>query len=134
MDTMLYIRPTNEQDKIHIASWLNDRALNGSLSHDLPTLGLITYYETTPVAAGFLRRVEGNYCMLDSLITNKNIPSDYRDMALDYLVPKLINLAKSQGFTKIIAFSQDKHTLIRSLKHGFVHLPHTPIALDLSGV
>lgn len=96
------------------------------------TLGLPM--TTTPVAAGFLRMIEGskNTAMLDSLITNAHINPDIRNAALDDLVSKLIIWATEHDIINILAFSVDKNTLMRAKRFGFEELPHQLIALTLT--
>lgn len=100
----------------------------------LPKLGIIIGCKSTPIAAGFLRAIEGDgkTAILDSLITHKDSDSRVRDYILNMLVQKLIELAKDHGITNILAFSTDKNTLLRAQRFGFVELPHQVISLSLS--
>lgn len=98
----------------------------------LPESGIMVYSADTPIAAGFLRKVEDNSAILDSLITNKDIDAVVRDKALDMLVTELLKVAKGLGITNIIAFSSDPHTLMRAKRFGFAELPHQVISLKLT--
>jgi hypothetical protein len=91
----------------------------------------LAYEKDEPVAAGFLRHIEKQYALLDSLITNPLSAPHLRDQAINAVVGKLILTAKKQGVLKILATSTDEHTLLRSRKFGFVASPHTLIVLDL---
>ncbi len=84
------------------------------------------------VAAAFLRKVEGSYGQLDSLISNPVATSEQRHRGIDLVVTQVINKAKDLGITGLIALTKDVGTLMRSEKHGFVALPVTTIALDLT--
>jgi hypothetical protein len=101
----------------------------------LPDFGIVLGIPmtTTPVAAGFLRKVEGSKktVILDSLITNKHIDADIRDKALQDLVHRLITWAIEHGISNILAFSTDENTLMRAKRFGFVELPHQLISLTL---
>lgn len=121
-----------DEDSKHIASWLRDRGMSAEMSTNLPELGLIVYKTGCPVVAGFLRKIEGGYAMLDSLITNPVVLPEIRDKMIDYLVKELISLAKSEGIKAITAASLDENTLLRSIRHGFVKQAHTVITLNLS--
>lgn len=113
----------------HLADWLRSRDLSAEGSVNLPELGLILFDTGCPVVAGFLRKVEGNYAILDSLCTNPLVLPEIRDKSLDTLVKALIKLARKEGIKAITATSIDLNTLERSLKHGFKKQPHTLITL-----
>lgn len=98
---------------------------------DLPRIGYIATYNDIPVAAGFLRKVEGGYCILDTLVTNANISSDIRHLALTELVDKLIDTAKVYKFKTIIAYSMDDGILSRAYSIGFKAIDQSLIALTL---
>lgn len=115
-----------------IQGWLSARGLRVQPVDEFPEVGFISYYRGEAVACAFIRRVEGGFAMLDGLVTNPDFPSDIRHNALDWLVEHLIKQAKSMKLNSLIATSQDKNTLLRAMKHGFVQLPLTCIALDLT--
>ena len=114
-----------------IENWLVAHELSVDLAKDLPRIGFLAFDNELGVAAGFLRLVESDYLILDSLITNPKAYSGSRDMAIDLVVKKLIEKAKEMQKYKIIANSTDANTLLRSKKHGFKEMPHTMIVLDL---
>ena len=103
------------------------------ISIELPQIGYIVEKDSYAVASGFLRVIEGNVAMLDSLVTHADCTPVDRDTAIDMVVQALISKAKELNIKQIIAFSRDKNTLERSLRHGFVRQDHAFIALDLSG-
>jgi hypothetical protein len=123
------IKFDNVEHGRYLADWLKLRGMSAEGSTNLPELGLILIDTGCPVAVGFLRRVEGNYALLDSLCTNPAVLPEIRDKSLDYLVKELIKLARREGITAITATSVDPNTLTRSLKHGFIAQPHTTITL-----
>lgn len=97
----------------------------------LPAEGFIALDGDLPIAAGFLRKCEGGYCMIDSLISNPEQLSEIRHKALDAISEACIELAKAYNFKHIIAFTLDKNVVLRSERHGFRVLPHSIIGLDL---
>lgn len=111
---------------------LRSRDLKVDYADTVPKLGLLAFYNETPVAAGFLRRVEGHYAILDSLITDPTAAPQVRDKILDLLVTMLIGLAKRHKIKGLQAGTLDSRTLVRALRHGFVQHTHTLITLDLS--
>lgn len=129
METIPY---NPELHKSYIRNWLEIRGLRISMIEELPKTGYITSGALGPIAAGFIRMVEGGFGILDSLITNPQATPQDRDAAIDLVVENLILKAKELKLSALIATTSDNHTLLRSSKHGFVQLPHTAICLDLS--
>ncbi len=115
----------------YIKDWLAYRGMDLELANDIPRIGYIVYGNLEPIAAGFLRLVEADYLILDSLITNPNASGKTRNDAIDMVVDALITRAKLLGKLKIIANSIDANTLERSKKHGFRQTLHRMIVLDL---
>lgn len=115
----------------HICEWLKLRNLPYSLGEQLPEIGFMAFEGGQAICAGFLRKVEGDFAMLDSLITNPEALNYLRSNAIDAVVRELIKAAKAWGISSLIATSTDAHTLERSKKHGFVAMPDTVIALEL---
>lgn len=116
-----------------VKSWLKLRDMDESLAEDLPQIGYMAFVGDLPVAAGFLRQVEGNAAQIDSVITDPKADPKIRNEAIDAIVERLIDFARKDGVKMILSFSIDAHTLERSKKHGFKQLPHTVITLDLQG-
>ena len=121
----------------HILEWLRRRELPAHLLEDLPKIGYIVYsYKTNdasyPITMGFLRRCEGNYGIIDSMITNPECSPEVRNKALNILTKRLVIAAEDLKVRKLLAYTTDKNTLERALSHGFVQLDHAVVALDLS--
>lgn len=114
-----------------IDTWLVAHG-KSKLSDGLPSIGFIAFLESEPVAASFLRYVEGGYCLFDGLVSNPSLPPFKRHLAIDAVVTALIKKAKDLNLTKILAYSLDEGTLKRSFGHGFKLLPHRLIVLDLA--
>lgn len=117
-----------------IKSWLKLRQMDLSLADDLPEVGFIAVNgDSPPIAAGFLRLIEGKTAQIDSLITDPTVEPSLRNQAIDVVVERLLEFARANGVQSLIAFSIDAHTLERAKKHGFKHLPHTVMSLDIGG-
>lgn len=97
----------------------------------LPNIGYIALRNGYPVAAGFLRRVEGGYAQLDTLTTNPIFGSIVRNEAIDLIVKMLITDAKDLKLHGIIAFTSYQSIIDRAKSIGFNELEHSLIALDL---
>ena len=85
--------------------------LSEDFAKDLPTSGVIIFNNNPKpalehvVAAGFVRKVEGGYGLLDGYITNKNYPSAGRNIALDLLTRELMRLARLSKIKAVFAFT-----------------------------
>lgn len=111
------------EHSFNMAQLLCLRDLPTNLVSDLPKNGFIALDEDgTPIAAGFLRGMEGPYGMLDSYISNPKHSRKDRHNALDEITKRLIALAEELGLNKLIAFSKDDGIISRALSNGFVNL------------
>ena len=120
-----------DTDLEHINKWLKEYSKAPCDPYDMPDVGFVCKRGDYPIAAGFLRQIEGENALFDSLITNPGASSEFRHIALDLVVNAVIEAAKKRGIRQIIAYSVDDSTLKRAIRHDFVKLPHTVIALNL---
>lgn len=100
----------------------------------LPRIGAMVCHENgKPIAAGFLRKIEGSYGMFDGLISNPEASSTIRNEALNMVMTYIIEQARKLKLKNVVGYSIDKSALERSRKHGFYPLPHSVVALELGG-
>lgn len=118
-------------DLIHINKWLVARQKQDVDPYDVPDVGFVACFKKRPIAAGFLRQIEGENALFDSLISNPEATSEFRHIAIDLVVNAVIGAARKRGIKQVLAFTVDEGTLKRALRHSFVKLPHTVISLDL---
>ena len=89
----------------------------------LPAIGFVAIESgkayRVPVAAGFLRRVEGGFAQLDTLMSNAMRPAEIRHEAISMVVEELISEAKKLNLHGILATSKDESTIMRALALGF---------------
>ncbi len=97
----------------------------------LPKIGYIALLGGHPIAAGFLRRVEGGYAQIDTLTSNKLFGSQVRHEGIRLVVDSLIADAKNLKLKGIIAFTNDDGILDRAETIGFKCLTHSVISLCL---
>lgn len=112
-----------------LLSWLRARDAHMPGNEEMPAIGFVAYAEEHPVAAGFIRRVEGGLGQLDGLTTNPWMPADLRSRGIDFVVETIIDEAKGLGIKNLMAFTSEPNVLIRSAKFGFVQSNHVVIAL-----
>lgn len=85
----------------------------------LPAIGFIANIDNVPTAAGFLRRVEGGFAQLDTLMSNAEQSSELRHDGISQCVDSLIEEAKKLKLHGILATSKDESTIMRAISIGF---------------
>lgn len=98
---------------------------------NLPKIGYIALLNDQPVAAGFLRRVEGGYSQMDGLTSNPFFGGMIRHDGIRLVVDALIRDAKELKLQGIIAFTKDQGVLTRAKSIGFHSPQEQLIALKL---
>lgn len=114
-----------------IVGWLLGHGLNHGDIDDFPSLGYVAYVDSGPVAVLFLRICEKTMAIVEGLTTNKTATSIDRHCGINDALAQLISDARTLGVKRILAYSEDIGTLVRSEAHGFRKLPHVLIGLNL---
>ena len=83
----------------------------------LPKIGYIALLNKQPIAAGFLRRVEGGFGQLDTFVTNPYFGSKIRNDGINKVWNALISEARVLKLKGLLAFSKDTGLLDRAVKH-----------------
>ena len=116
---------------------LNDLRLKRNLEKtpekEIPILGLVVTDKSTVVGMGFLRKCEGDYGILDSVITNPDCNSEQRHKALDMIFTEIIYLSKTINIYNLIGFSSDWGMIRRSYNFGFKKSDHHVLSLSIGG-
>lgn len=104
--------------------------INSITMKNLPKIGHIALLSgKKPIAAGFLRRVEGGYAQLDGLVSNPHFGSIIRNQGITEVVNNLIRDAKALKLNGIIAFTADKSVILRAEAIGFHNVNQSMIVL-----
>lgn len=111
--------------------WLKVRDHISFKQSDLPEIGFIAFNKNRPVCVAFLRMVEGNLAMIDSVGSNPDIEKDTRDEALDSIVKILLETAKHKKIHTVFSHTKLDCIIKRSEKHGFSVIPQKLIAIKL---
>ena len=99
---------------------------------DLPKLGWVVSDEGTMLCMGFLRLVEGNYAICDSLATNPEISARKRAEAFDKVTERLVKAAKDLKIKHLIAFTTKTGVEKRSARqHGFKKTEQTVLVKEV---
>lgn len=112
-------------------NWLAKRETYCPPREELPDIGFHVCVDGKPVAAGYLRKCEGDYGMIDSLATDPDASATDRDKALNYLVEQLILAAHKNHMKVLVSFSFDQNTIDRARGYGFEVLPHKTLVKSL---
>jgi hypothetical protein len=98
---------------------------------EVPALGFVAYDSATPIAAGFLRMVEGGYAQIDTLVSSASLSSEMRHEGVSKVVDALIQAARDLGLKGVYAHTSDEGVVKRAAALGFKHVPQMIIALPL---
>ncbi len=100
----------------------------------LPKIGYIALLDNQPIAAGFLRRVEGNIvAQIDGLTSNPYFGSIIRHHGIAKVLESLINDAKELKLKGIIAFTSDGTVVKRAIDMGFNIIDHKIMVRSIKG-
>lgn len=97
----------------------------------LPEIGYVATEGSIIVAIGFLRRVEGGYAQIDTLVTNADLEPLMRHEGISAVVDELILKARVLELKGIICHTSDEGILKRARAIGFKSIPQTIIGLTL---
>lgn len=112
----------NSNDYLHI-SQINMKTL--------PKVGYMALMNGHPIAAGFLRRVEGGYAQLDTLTSNKHFGSQVRHLGITKVLDSLLSEAKDLKLHGIVSFTSEDAIVTRAQSMGFQVINQTIITLKL---
>lgn len=98
---------------------------------NLPKVGYIAIIGSQPIAAGFLRRLEGGYGQIDTLVSNPFVGSILRNEGIRQIVDTLLMDAKCLRLEGIISYTNDSGVLSRAKDLGFNELDQRVIVLKL---
>jgi hypothetical protein len=121
---------------LRMLSTQRNSSIHPDYMEPLPELGFLILVATSictadPLAAGFLRIVEGGFAQIDTLMSNADFPSDIRHQGVSIVVNRLIQEAKKQGLKALYAHTRDASTIKRAKSLGFRVIPETIISLSL---
>lgn len=98
---------------------------------ELPKIGFVAMLGKTPIACGFLRRVEPNHGIFDSFFTNAYMGAAYRNEGLSKVWQALMEEAKDLKLHTIIGFTKDQGMFERAALDGFQVSDHATVIKNL---
>ncbi len=109
----------------------NDREYMG-IKHitmkTLPNIGYIAIINEQPVAAGFLRRVEGGFGQMDGFVSNPYLGKLIRHEGMTKVVNALLEDAKDLKLHGVLAFTSDEGIVKRAKELNFHVVPDIILA------
>lgn len=109
--------------------------INRIVYRELPKIGYICLLGKQPVAAGFLRRVEGNVlAIMDTFASNPYFGSIIRHQGLNKIVDALIEDAKTLKLKGVMAFTVHKDILLRTEAIGFKQVNCATVVLSFEEI
>lgn len=105
--------------KDHETPWANNISYK-----TLPKIGYIALLGKQPIAAAFLRKIEGGYGYLDTFVSNPYFGSKIRHEALCLISNNLMEEAKNQSMTGVLCSSANPGLVQRAKDNGFTIIEH----------
>jgi hypothetical protein len=119
-------REYHSDDFYYLNLWLAQRDRPPISGKELPKSGwTVIDDDERPVGIVFLRMVEGDLGIIDSLINDPSQTSHKRHQINDRLFLQCIKMAKELKLNGLLGMSLDEGTLKRSYGHGFIASPQT---------
>lgn len=97
----------------------------------LPKIGYIALLNKEPIAAGFLRRIEGGFAQLDGLTSNAFFGSLIRHQGVSKVVESLLEDARNLKLKGVLAYTKDKSVVKRALIIGFNVVDQTVLSIKI---
>jgi len=119
---MIIREVTGEETIFLVNHWLDQRGMERWGDKSACKKGWVIIDNDIPVALGYFRECEGNFLIMDGLITNPTVVGEDRNNALDFLVAEMLKFAKEKE-SDVLALTDEPTIIRRSLKHGFAVSP-----------
>lgn len=119
-------REFTDQDLYYVNTWLGQRDRPPVAREDLPKAGWSVVDDNDrPVGSVFMRMVEGDLAIMDSMINDPGQTKQSRHKINDRLFLQCLKMAKEAKLKGLLGMSLDEGTLKRSYSHGFIASPQT---------
>jgi hypothetical protein len=71
------------------------------------------------VACGFLYETDGNFCLIESIMYDPDVPKEIAQKALDEIIQAIIDQGKALGYNVLVGFTDLPVVVERSKKFNF---------------
>lgn len=110
---------------------LSQHVLLQETGNTLPEIGYIATEGSIAIAAGFLRRIEGGFGMIDTLVSNASLDGTIRHDGISQVVSRIILKAKELEIKGLICSTKDEGIIKRAKSIGFHETGEITIALKI---
>lgn len=114
-----------------VTKWLRERKHPIPDQEEFPEVGCLAFEDGLPVAAGFIRMVEGGYGQIDGLVTSPGALAPVRHDAINEILDKLVDMAQCLGVRQLFAFTSIDSVKRRAVAIGMKQAPVTAYVLPL---
>lgn len=101
-------------DEEEVMGWFHSRKIEMTSDY-LPETGFIA----PGIAAGFIYKTDGNFCIFEAFISNPNTTKKERESALSSVVTHMIEEAKKLGFKDAYGFATSQSMIRHGMEQGF---------------
>lgn len=116
-----------------INEWLRGHEHAEIEEKELPVTGFVVEDEGYPICIGFLRMVEGDVAIAESLVTDPEASLVKRVKAIDTIVEKLISVARDREIKYLMTTTVSTGVISRiSKNHGFERSEQVLLIKDLT--
>src|SRR6185437_4295858 len=115
----------------YLETWLKERSYDPSRAENLPSLGLVCFYDKVPAAIIFLRNCENGIGTIDGLTSDPNLPFEIRNQAVRIAVSRLLQICQALNIKQIISFTDSERVIDLSKEFGFSETKHKVICREI---
>jgi len=86
----------------------------------LPEIGIVISNKGVDICSGFLYKTDSAACWAENYISNKDVPRELRQGAIEFLIQRLIKEAKDAGFIAMMSSVNNPSLIKKLLKAGAI--------------
>jgi hypothetical protein len=130
---MITVRRFTKDDFITLNMWRRERDLADVSFEELPECGFMASHFDRPIACAFLRRCEGGFGIMDSVIADKYVDGSLKSQGLDLLFEFITNQARDFKMTNVLGFTVKNSMIKKSKSFGYKESDHKLMVLEIPG-
>jgi len=108
-----------EQDYAKISSWFIDWGWDAIPLAFLSSCGVVVSNEGVDICAGWVYSTDSAACWGENYISDKNTPKELRVGAIEFLIDRMAEEAKSKGFLVMMSSVKHRGLIKKLLSCGF---------------
>lgn len=108
-----------QSDYLKVSAWWEKQGWPSIPLEMLPKTGFIMEDAEGGLCAGWLYKTDSKFAWLEWIVANPARPFELRGRALDVLMLRLVETARSSGFKAVFSSINNERLINRYKKHGF---------------